>query len=136
MMHRNYGTGRPLEAQIGFSRAVRHGDVIEVSGTAPTNPDGTPAAPGDAYAQTKVCLEIIGRALAELGGSLSDVVRTRIFLTDVSRWEEVGRAHGEVFGAIRPAATMVGIAALLHPGWLVEIEATAVIDAQTREDRA
>jgi len=129
MTRRTYGTGRPLEQQIGFSRAVRWENVIEVAGTAPTNPDGTPAAPGDAYAQTKACLEIIGRALGELGGSLNDVVRTRIFLTDVSRWQEIGRAHGEVFGAIRPAATMVGVAALLHPDWLVEIEATAVIGA-------
>jgi enamine deaminase RidA (YjgF/YER057c/UK114 family) len=129
MTRRNYGTGRPMEERIGFSRAVRWGNVIEVAGTAPTNADGSPVAPGDAYAQTTACLQIIGRALAELGGSLTDVVRTRIFLTDVSRWEEVGRAHGEVFGAIRPAATMVGVAALLHPDWLVEIEATAIVDA-------
>lgn len=124
---RNYGTGRPMEARIGFSRAVRWGDVIEVSGTAPTTAEGAPVAPGDAYAQTKACLDIIAQALAQLGGSLADVVRTRMFITDVSRWEDVGRAHGDVFREIRPAATMVGVTALLHPDWLVEIEATAVV---------
>jgi enamine deaminase RidA (YjgF/YER057c/UK114 family) len=131
-MRKNYGTGRPLEAQIGFSRAVRIGDVIEVSGTAPTAPDGGAIAPGDAYAQAKAVFEIIGRALAELGGALGDVVRTRIYLTDASRWEEVGRAHGEVFGAVRPSATMIEVSRLLHPDWLVEIEATAVVGAGSR----
>lgn len=128
-MRRNYGTGRPVEATIGFSRAVRTGNVIEVAGTAPTAPDGAPVAPGDAYAQTKACLAIIRQAIEELGGSLQDVVRTRLFLTDLSLWEDVGRAHGEAFGEIRPASTMVGVTGLLHPDWLVEIEATAVIDA-------
>jgi enamine deaminase RidA (YjgF/YER057c/UK114 family) len=124
---RNYGTGRPMEARIGFSRAVRIGNIIEVAGTAPTAPDGSTIAPGDAYEQAKAVLQIIGQALAELGGSLEDVVRTRIFLTNANDWEAVGRAHGEVFGDVRPAATMLEISRLLAPDWLVEIEATAVV---------
>ncbi|HLZ70437.1 MAG TPA: RidA family protein [Dehalococcoidia bacterium] len=126
-MRRNHGTGRPLEAQVGFSRAVRIGNVIEVSGTAPTAPDGSTIAPGDAYAQAKAIFAIIERALAELGGSLSDVVRTRLFLTNAADWQAVGRAHGEAFAAVRPAATMLEIGRLLDPEWLVEIEATAVV---------
>lgn len=128
-MRRNYGTGRPAEATIGFSRAVRIGNVIEVAGTAPSAPDGSAIAPGDAYAQTKACLEIVRQAIEELGGTLRDVVRTRMFLTNVGRWEDVGRAHGEVFGEIRPASTMVGVVALLQPNWMIEIEATAVLEA-------
>src|SRR5579885_1917591 len=127
LARKNYGTGRPLEAQIGFSRAVRIGDVIEVSGTAPTTPDGSTIAPGDAYAQAKACLEIIGQALAELGGSIGDVVRTRIFLTNADDWQAAGRAHDEVFAEVRPAATMLEVSRLLSPDWLVEIEATAVV---------
>jgi enamine deaminase RidA (YjgF/YER057c/UK114 family) len=126
-MRRNYGTGRPMEARIGFSRAVRWGNVIEVSGTAPTAADGSVIAPGDAYAQARACFEIIERALHELGGRLDDVVRTRMFLTNADDWEAVGRAHGEVFREVRPAATMVEIRRLLHPDWLVEIEATAML---------
>ncbi len=135
-MRRNYSTGRPLEAQIGFSRAVRIGNVIEVSGTAPTAPDGSTIAPGDAYAQAKAMFEIIGRALAELGGSLQDVVRTRMFLTNADDWQAVGRAHGEIFADVRPAATMLEISRLLNSEWLVEIEATAVVgEAQRRRGR-
>src|SRR5579883_519650 len=124
---KNYGTGRPLEAQIGFSRAVRIGDMIEVSGTAPTAPDGSTIAPGDAYAQATAIFGIIGQALAELGGSLEDVVRTRMYLTNADDWQAVGRAHGEVFAGVRPAATMLEVSRLLAPDWLVEIEATAVV---------
>ncbi|HZQ36002.1 MAG TPA: RidA family protein [Dehalococcoidia bacterium] len=124
---KHYGTGRPLEARIGFSRAVRIGDVIEVSGTAPTAPDGSTIAPGDAYEQAKAVFAIIGQALAALGGTLGDVVRTRIFLTDADDWQAVGRAHGEVFAGVRPAATMLEVSRLLSPDWRVEIEATAVV---------
>ncbi len=127
LTRKNYGTGRPMEARIGFSRAVRIGDLIEVSGTAPTAPDGSTIAPGDAYAQAKACLEIVAQALAELGGSLGDVVRTRIFLTNADDWQAAGRAHGEVFADVRPAATMLEVSRLLSPDWLVEIEATAVV---------
>lgn len=118
-------SGSPFETSIGFSRAVRVGALTCVSGTAPINPDGTSAGVGDPAEQTRRCLDIIARALADVGVPLSAVVRTRIFLTDPADAEVVGKVHGEVFGAIRPAATMVVVAALLRPEWRVEIEADA-----------
>lgn len=121
-------SGSPYEKPIGFSRAVRVGNSVFVSGTAPVGKDGKVAGIGDAGAQTKRCLEIIADALREAGAKLEHVVRTRMFMTDAQLWEEVGRAHGEVFGDIRPAATMVEVSGLLDPDWLVEIEAEAVID--------
>ena len=111
----------PYEAVIGFSRAVRIGNVVHVSGTGPVGAEDLSAAE-----QTRVVLGIIGAALTQAGASFEDVVRTRIFLAHAEDWEEVGRAHGEVFGTIRPAATMV-VAALLNPKWRVEIEAEAVV---------
>lgn len=120
-------TGRPYEHAIGFSRAIRVGNRIEVSGTAPTNPDGSPAGGDDPYAQAKHCLEIIRAALEELGGTMADVYRTRMYITDASHADAIGRAHGEAFGDIKPAATMVVVAALLDPAWLVEIEAHAEV---------
>ena len=111
---------------IGFSRAVRDGRVVAVSGTAPVMPDGSPP-PADAYLQTRRCLEIIAAALEQAGARIEDVVRTRTYLTRPKDWEEVGRAHGEVFGDVRPASTMVVVQALLDPRWLVEIEADALI---------
>jgi enamine deaminase RidA (YjgF/YER057c/UK114 family) len=119
----------PYEREIGFSRAVRVGNVIAVSGTAPIADDGSTACPNDAGGQTRRCLEIIKAAVDQAGGSLEDIVRTRIYLTDASRWEEVGRVHGEFFGDIRPAATMVEVNGLVRDDWLVEIEADAVITA-------
>lgn len=110
---------------MGYSRAVRVGNVVEVSGT--TAQDGDTVTGTDAYLQTKRVLEKIGEALAVAGASFADVVRTRIFVTDISQWEAVGRAHGEVFGAIRPATSMVEVRALIDPRMLVEIEATAII---------
>lgn len=121
-------SGSPYEASIGFSRAVRVGNVIHVSGTAPIGNDGWPAHPGEPYLQAKRCLEIIGKALQEAGSSLKDVVRTRIYIVDRSHSSAVARAHGEVFGSIRPAATMVVVKELLEPEWLVEIEAEAIVD--------
>ena len=121
-------TGRPLEDRIGFCRAMRLGNRTEVSGTAPTNPDGSTAGGSSAYGQTRACLEIIEGAIEELGGSLEDVYRTRMFIVRTEDWEEVGRAHGEFFREIKPAATMVTIAELLNPEWLVEIEAYAQLD--------
>jgi enamine deaminase RidA (YjgF/YER057c/UK114 family) len=118
-------SGSPYEAPIGFCRALRVGDRVVVSGTAPVWPDGE--VDPDAEAQAARCLEIITTALAELGARPSDVVRTRMYLTDAADWEAVGRAHGVVFGDVRPAATMVVVAALLDPRWRVEIEAEAVI---------
>ena len=125
-MRRNIGSGSPWEASVGYSRAVRVGNVVHVAGTTATV-GGEVVGVDDAYEQTRVVLGIIRSALEEAGATLSDVVRTRIFVTDISRWEEVGRAHGEVFGAIRPAATMVQVAALIDPQHLVEIEAEAII---------
>ena len=119
-------SGSPFEATIGFSRAVRVGDRILVSGTAPVEADGT-STPGDAGTQAKRCLAIIVAAIQELGGSAADVVRTRIYLTDAGDAGPIGDAHGAIFGAIRPASTMVVVAALLRPEWRVEIEAEAVL---------
>jgi enamine deaminase RidA (YjgF/YER057c/UK114 family) len=118
-------SGSPFEPTIGFSRAVVVGDRVLVSGTAPVWPDGS--CPDDVGIQARRCLEIIATALAEAGASMDDVVRTRMFLTDAADADEVGRAHGEVFAAVRPAATMVVVAALLDPRWKVEIEAEAVL---------
>ncbi len=120
-------SGSPYEPRIGFSRAVRAGGVIAVSGTAPIGPDGATVGRGDPAVQTRRCLEIVRDAIERLGGTLADVVRTRIFLTRVEDWPEIGRVHGEFFAASRPAATMVRVAGLLDPDWLVEIEADAVI---------
>ena len=118
-------SGSPFEPTIGFSRALRLGDHVWVAGTAPVWPDGS--CDPDAGAQARRCLEIIGTALEAAGASFADVVRTRMFLTRAGDAEAVGAAHGEVFGDIRPAATMVVVAGLLDPRWVVEIEAEAVV---------
>lgn len=120
-------SGGPWEERVGYSRAVRVGNIVAVSGTTSANPDGTIHGVGDAYAQAQRCFAIIQHALEEAGASLADVVRTRMFVTDISRWEEVGRAHGEFFASVKPAATVVEVRALIHPDALVEIEADAVI---------
>jgi enamine deaminase RidA (YjgF/YER057c/UK114 family) len=120
-------SGSPFEPAIGFSRAVRVGDRVVVSGTGPVWPDGS--CPDDAGAQARRCLEIITDALAAAGATASDVVRTRMFLTSVEDADAVGAAHGDIFGDHRPAATMVVIAGLLDPRWRVEVEAEAIIDA-------
>ena len=125
-MRRAVSTGSPWEGVVGYSRAVRVGDVVHVAGTTALR-DGTVVAPGDAYAQARVALGIIVSALAECGATPADVVRTRIYVTDIGVWEEVGRAHGEVFADVRPASTMVQVAALIDPDLLVEIEAEAIV---------
>jgi enamine deaminase RidA (YjgF/YER057c/UK114 family) len=128
MQRKRVASGSPYEPVIGFSRALVAGRVVAVSGTAPVMPDGG-EPPADAYGQAKRCLEIIGAALVEVGASFADVVRTRTYLVDAGDWEEVGRAHGEVFSDVRPASTMVVVAGLLDPRWRVEMEADAIVDA-------
>jgi enamine deaminase RidA (YjgF/YER057c/UK114 family) len=125
-MRRNIGSGSPWEGVVGYSRAVRVGDAVHVAGTTAVR-DGRVVAPGDSYTQAKVALEIVVAALAECGASPADVVRTRIYVTDIREWEAVGRAHGEVFADVRPASTMVQVSALVDPDLLVEIEADAVV---------
>lgn len=114
-------------SHVGYSRAVRVGDLIEVAGTSASGPGGQIIAPGDMYGQAKYCVEVIKDAIEQLGGTVEDVVRTRVFVTDISLWEEAGRAHGEVFGEIQPASAFVGVNELLHPDLMIEIEATAIV---------
>jgi len=120
-------SGSPYESEVGFCRAIRTGDIITVAGTAPILPDGETASPSDAYGQAKRCLEIIKKAIEELGGTLEHVVRTRMMITDADLTEDVGRAHGEFFADIQPAATMVVVKGLVRDDWLVEIEADAIV---------
>jgi enamine deaminase RidA (YjgF/YER057c/UK114 family) len=131
IMRKIVSSGSPFEPQIGFSRAVRVGSFVAVSGTAPIAPGGGVAAPGDVYGQTRRCLEIIAQAVADAGLSLNSVVRTRVMLTDISRWQEAARAHGEYFSAIRPACTFVEVKGLINPEWLVELEADCVAETDS-----
>ena len=125
---RSSQSASPFETQLGYARAVRVGNLIHVSGTAAIEPDGS-VTPGSAGPQAERCLAIIASALAELDSSLADVVRTRIFITDIRQYPAVGEAHHAAFADVRPAATMVEVSALIHPDMIVEIEADAVIDA-------
>ena len=127
MTRRNLDTGTPWEPVVGYSRAVRIGAQVFVSGTTATAPDGSIVGVGDAYAQARQALANIEAALASLGARIEDVVRTRLFVTDIDRWQEVARAHGEVFGSIRPVCTMVEVQRLIDSRMLVEIEADAVV---------
>lgn len=119
-------SGAPWEQQVGYCRAIRAGDHVIVTGTVALDPDGSVHAPGDAYRQAQRCLEIIEQAITELGARREHVVRTRMFVTDIARWAEIGRAHAEFFGEHRPATTMVQ-AGLIGEGFLVEIEADAIV---------
>jgi len=127
---KNITSGSPYEVAIGFSRASRIGNFISVAGTAPIATDGSTAIPGDVYGQTCRCLEIIKDAIQEAGANLENVIRTRIMLTDISQWEEAGRAHGEFFDNIRPACTFVEVSGFISKDWLVEIEADCVIEKE------
>ena len=120
-------SGSYLEPVIGFSRAVRVGNIVVVGGTAPIKAEGGTAAIGDVYGQTKRCLEIVAKAFADAGARLEDVTRTRIILTDIALWKDAARAHAEVFGVMRPVTTLMQVTAFVDPDCLVEIEAEAVI---------
>ncbi|HEY0788129.1 MAG TPA: RidA family protein [Thermoanaerobaculia bacterium] len=128
MKRETYSSGSPWEPLVGYSRAVRVGPFVHVAGTTASDAEGRVIGEGDAYAQMKYVLDKIGRALREAGAELRHVVRTRMFVTDIARWEDVGRAHGEIFREIRPVATMVEVRALIDPRMLVEVEVDAIVE--------
>lgn len=130
MPHKLVSSGSPYEPRIGFSRAVRAGNFVSVSGTAPIGPDRKTVAPGNPSGQARRCFEIIRAALEEAGSSLADVIRTRIYLTRIEDWEEVAEVHGEFFRGIRPASTLIMVTRFIEPDWLVEIEADAVVESE------
>lgn len=127
MPRKQVSSGSPWEPKVGYSRAVRVGSTVHVSGTAPADPEGNVLGGDDPYLQAVECLKKIQWALEELGAGLEDVVRTRMYVANIDHWEAIGRAHGEFFGAIRPATTMVEVSRLISPEFLVEIEAEAEI---------
>lgn len=123
----NYSSGAQWEGRVGYSRAVRIGNHIEVSGTVAVDENNQVVGAGDAYQQTKFIIQIIAEVLQRAGATLNDVVRTRLFVTDIRQWEAYGRAHGEAFGDIRPCTSMLEIKSLIAPEYLIEIEATAIL---------
>ena len=133
MTRQQVSSGTPWETSVGYSRAVRVGNQVFVSGTTASDANGQTVFVGDAYEQTRFILKKIAAALMEVGANMSDVTRTRMFVTDISRWEEIGKAHGEVFSEIRPAATMVEVRRLVNPDHLIEVEVDAVIHSSAAE---
>ena len=129
MQRTNYSSGAKWEDIVGYSRAVKIGNTIEITGTVAVDENSLLVAKDDAYAQTKFIIEKIEKILHQAGASLKDVVRTRMFVTDISRWEEYGKAHGEFFKDIRPCTSMIQVSALIEPEYLIEIEATAIISS-------
>lgn len=127
MQRTNYASGSKWEDIVGYSRAVKVGNTVEVTGTVASGPDGAVVGPDDAYTQTKFIYQKIAEVLQRAGADMKDVVRVRMFVTDISRWQEYGRAHSDFFKEIKPCNTMVEVSALIEPGYLVEIEATAII---------
>ena len=125
MRRETFSSAAPWESIVGYSRAVRTGPFIAVTGCAAVGPDGELVGAGDPYAQARRCIEVIAETLEKAGASLSDVVRTRIFVTDIEQWQDIGRAHSEAFGDIMPATTMVEVSRLIDPGMLVEIDLTS-----------
>ena len=134
MERQRVSTGTEWEPKVGYSRAVRVGDRVLVSGTTATDDEGDPIAPGDPGVQTRRALETVVAAVEEAGGRRADVVRTRMYVTDADDWEEVGAVHAEFFGGVRPAATMVEVSGLVGPEYVVEIEAEAVVPPERRSD--
>ncbi len=128
MSRTNYSSGSKWEDIVGYSRAVKIGNTIEVTGTVASGDDGNVVGKDDAYAQTKFIYQKIEKVLKRAGAGMKDVVRVRMFVTDISRWQEYGRAHSEFFKDIKPCNTMVEVSALIEPGYLIEIEATAILD--------
>lgn len=127
MQRTNYSSGAKWEDIVGYSRAVRMGNIVEVTGTVAVDENGQLAGGNSAYEQTRFILQKIEKVLTQAGASMSDVVRTRMFVTDISRWEEYGKAHGEFFSAIKPCTSMIEVKGLISPEYLIEIEATAIL---------
>ena len=136
MSRKQFSSGTPWEQMVGYSRALRVGDQVFVSGTTASDEHGQTVSAGDAPGQARFILNKIAAALREVGAEMADVVRTRMFVTDISQWKEIGRVHGEVFGGIRPAATMVEVSRLVNPDHLVEIEVDAIVRGQPRSEGA
>lgn len=128
MATRRITSASPFETQFGFCRGIRHGNQISIAGTAPIGPDGKTVGIGDPAAQARRCFDIIVDTINALGGSIEHTTRTRMFLTNIDDWQTIGAVHGEYFGKIQPVATMVAVAALIDPQWLVEIEAEALVE--------
>jgi len=128
MQRKNFSSGVKWESIVGYSRAVKIGNIIEITGTVATDETGQVLGGDNAYEQTKIIIQKMEKILNQAGASLKDVIRTRMFVTDISRWEEYGKAHGEFFSNIRPCTSVIEVKGLIEPGYLIEIEATAIID--------